>query len=938
MIIEGALAEKKEKKLLEYIVNNNFQVGAVLPAEDEFTELLGVSRVVVREAFKMLRNLKILLILYCLFIPFCGIKAESLPFLYKELPPLPPANGLVIQAGLAVPFAGIHNDVLLVAGGSNFSITPLAEGGEKQYHDDIYVLYNVGKAEAEWKTLKTRFPYKVAHGVSMAIPDGIICIGGKDAAKPLVKVTLMSWNSGTQDVTFTEMPDLPYTNADMGGALIGNKLFVFGGFINGKPGASGVYLDLTDIKAGWSPMPEFPGMIRLQPVIAAQNAGDETCLYVFGGYNFDADMDKQPEILTDAYCFVPSKNQWKKVSDIRIDGQERAVTGASAISMGTGHILLSGGINKDIFFFDLDIVRQITNAQKQKNDELLMQLKNKRIAYWLQPPDLYRFNPDLFVYHTITDTWIKISTVPWQPSVGSPMIKTGNGFILVNGEIKPGVRTNEIRSATIQTEAHFGFLNYTVLFLYLLILLLIGYYFMLRSSGDTEDFFRGGNRIPWWAAGISIFATALSSITFLSIPAKVYATDWRMLIFNFTIILVAPIVIYYYLPFFRKLKVASAYQFLEQRFNRAVRYFASALFCFFMVTRIAVVLFLPSLALNAVTGINVYFCILVMGFITIAFCTMGGMGAVIWTDVIQGFVLVLGALIALVYLIAGTDGGLGGFFSMASDTGKLRTFDFKFDWTQPVFWVTLLGGLANQLITYTSDQSIIQRYMTTKDQKSAARGIWFNGIISIPVSIIFFLIGAGLYTFYKSRPQNLDIVMQNQDSIFPHFMITELPAGLAGILIAAVFSAAISTISSNVNSVSTAVTEDFFQQLRSNLTEKTRMLIARITGVLVGLIGTGFAIGLATWDIKSLWDQFNVFLGLLTSGLGGLFLMGIFTKRINGTAAITGLLGSIVILLIIRSYTQGSFLLFGFIGLTTSFVIGLVCSYLFVNKSIIKNS
>ena len=175
----------------------------------------------------------------------------------------------------------------------------------------------------------------------------------------------------------------------------------------------------------------------------------------------------------------------------------------------------------------------------------------------------------------------------------------------------------------------------------------------------------------------------------------------------------------------------------------------------------------------------------------------------------------------------------------------------------------------------------------------------------------------------------MNISMQNQDSIFPHFMVTELPVGLAGLLIAAVFSAAMSTLSSNINSVSTAVTEDFFQQWRQNLTEKTRMRIARISGVLAGLSGTGFALGLATWDIQSLWDQFNVFLGLLTSGLGGLFLMGIFTRRISGAAAMTGLLASIVILLVLRSYTQVSFLLFGFIGLTTSFIIGWLCSFIF---------
>ena len=833
-------------------------------------------------------------------------KAESSSFKWQEYPALPLSANSGEQAGLAAPFAGMHNGVLLVV-------------GEKQYRNEIYVLYNVGQATAKWETLNVRFPYPATHGVSISTNRGIVCIGGKDASRQLSKVMLMSWDAGARDVIFTEMPDLPYTNADMGGALIGSTVYVLGGSVDGKPGTGGVYLDLTNEKAGWQRIPDMPGAARLRPVVAAQNAGDETCLYVFGGYRFDAendadnvadfdadwdadkftDKDTKPALMTDAYCFVPSRNQWKRIPDVVVDGQARAVWGASAIPTGTGHILFSGGVHQGTVL------------------------------------------PELFAYHTITGTYVKAATVPWQPTVGSVMVKSGNGIVWVSGEIKPdvGAGANEpvlhagaVHGAQIKTDAGFGWINYAVLFAYLFGMLLIGYYFMKKSSGETDDFFRGGKRIPWWAAGISIFATALSSITFLSIPAKSYATDWRMLVFNLTIILGAPIVIRYYLPFFRKLKVASAYQYLEMRFNRMVRYFASALFCLFMITRIAIVLFLPSLALHAVTGINVYFCILMMGLITIAYCTMGGVEAVIWADVIQGFVLVFGALIALAFMINGTEGGIGGFFTTAAEAGKFRTFDFDFNWAQPVFWVALLGGFANQLITYTSDQSVIQRYMTTKDQKSAARGIWLNGILCIPVSLLFFLIGAGLFTFYKSNPAHLDISIQNQDAIFPHFMVTELPVGLSGLLIAAVFSAAMSTLSANINSVSTAITEDFFQQLRRSLTEKTRMRIARVSGVLVGLTGTGFALGLATWDIKSLWDQFNVYLGLLTSGLGGLFLMGIFTRRINGAAAMTGLLASIVILLVLRSYTQVSFLLFGFIGLATSFTIGWGCSYLFGNK------
>ncbi|MDR2036503.1 MAG: sodium/solute symporter [Bacteroidales bacterium] len=742
----------------------------------------------------------------------------------------------------------------------------------------------------------------------------------------------MKWDAQSKMVVFEDLPPLPYTNADMAGALMGNRIYLAGGSINSKPGTKCIYLDMSDTgKKEWKFIPNFPGSPRLQPVAAAQNGGEETCLFLFGGFNTDPENNMKPQIMTDGYKYIPSQNSWTKLSEIMIEGKSRTMVGTSAIPAGTGHILFVGGVNKEIFFYDQDIVRQINQADNAQNKQLLEQLTSDRLEYWMQPPAYFRFNRDIITYHTITNTWIKAAEAPWQGVAGAAVVKTSDGFIVVNGEIKPGVRTNEADRVSMFTQANFGMINYLVLFLYLIGMLLLGFYFMKRTTG-TDDFFQGGQRIPWWAAGISIFATALSAITFLSIPAKAYATDWRMLIFNIAIILVVPIVIRFYLPFFRKLNVASAYQYLENRFNRPVRFFASGLFCFFMITRIAIVLFLPSIALNAVTGLNVYFCILVMGLITIAYCTMGGVEAVIWGDVIQGFVLVFGALIALLYMISGTEDGLGGFITMASESGKFHTFDFSFNWTQPVFWVTILGGLANQLITYTSDQSVIQRYMTTKDKKAASRSIWLNGILSIPVSIIFFLIGTGLYTFYRSHPQNLNMTMQNQDAIFPHFMVSELPVGLAGLLIAAVFSAAMSTLSSNINSVSTAITEDFFQQIRVHLEEKTRMRIARISGILVGLIGTTFALGLATWDIKSLWDQFNVFLGLLTSGLGGLFLMGICTKRINGTSAMIGLFASILLLLLIRSHTQISFLLFGFIGLITSFVVGWLCSFIINNK------
>lgn len=495
----------------------------------------------------------------------------------------------------------------------------------------------------------------------------------------------------------------------------------------------------------------------------------------------------------------------------------------------------------------------------------------------------------VLAYHTITDTWITLEK---------------------------------------EEEAHFGWVNYSIVGLYLLLMLVVGFYFSRRNS-SSEMFFKGGSNIPWWAAGVSIFATTLSAITFLSIPAKAYATDWGMFIYNMTIIMVVPLVVHFFLPLFRKLKVASVYQYLEERFNGGLRSLASAFFCLFMFSRIAIVLFLPSLALNAVTGINIYVCILLMGIVTLIYSTSGGIEAVVWGDVIQGFLLLGGALVSLIWLFGGIDGGVGGFFRTAAQENKFQILNFSLDWTKPVFWVAILGGFSNQFLSYTSDQSVVQKYLTVKDNKETERGLWLNGILSIPTALLFFGIGTGLFVFFKQNPELLSVGMSNNDSIFPHYIMKELPTGVSGLLIAAVFAAAMSTLSSNINSSTTVMSEDFYAKIKKGASGEQKVRFARISGIIVGTLGILTALALATFDIVSLWDWFNFFLGLLTSGLGGLFMMGIFTKRIGPRAALAGFVGSFAVLIAINATTPASPILYGLFGLVSCFAIGYIASFVF---------
>jgi Na+/proline symporter len=218
-------------------------------------------------------------------------------------------------------------------------------------------------------------------------------------------------------------------------------------------------------------------------------------------------------------------------------------------------------------------------------------------------------------------------------NVGS--FKYDDEFFIISGEVSPGIRTPKVQKFTIAEAAEpFGAINYTVLTLYLLISLGIGVYFM-RKQKSTDDYFVGGGRISWWASGLSVFGTLLSAITFMAIPTKAFITDWSFFFLNITAILITPLIAFIFIPFFNKLKIRTAYEYLENRFNYLVRAFGSLSFILFQLGRIGIVLLLPSLAISIVTGIPVETSILIMGLLCILYTTFGGIEAVIWTDVLQ---------------------------------------------------------------------------------------------------------------------------------------------------------------------------------------------------------------------------------------------------------------------------------------------------------------
>ncbi len=839
-------------------------------------------------------------------------------FVWSELTELPALEGM------ASPYGGVSGGAMVVAGGCNFPDEAVWDGGAKRFYSDIFILEAGSK---EW-IKGGNLPYEVAYGASVDTPKGVLCIGGQNDSGKLDAVTLLAWDAASSQVVQTIYPSLPFALTSCDAAVTGGYVYVAGGASDGENSANHfLRLSLRD-GAQWEVLESFPGEGRAKPVLVAQNGAESVNLYLFGGSDFPT-TSEMPSVVTTSFKYNTSTKQWSQLADCTPRaGELQSLHDADALAVGKSHILFFGGVNYEIF---LDAVSREQELRYTDSQEVKDAFAQWQADYFAHDESWYKFSRDIVVYNTITNTWSIGGEYPYRGVAGAKVIPYGEGWAVINGEVKPGVRTNEVYYGYLNTQPPFGAINWAVLVIYLLGMLYMGYYFMNKSK-NTDDFFKGGGRIPWWAVGISLFATMLSAITFMAVPAKTFATDWRYFPMAITILVMVAPVIRYYLPFFRRLNVTTAYEYLEKRFSYAVRVMASSLFIIFMVARMALTLFLPSLALTTVTGIDIYLCIVLMGVVTLAYCTMGGVEAVVWSDVIQGIILVGGALLTLFFLVSNIPGGMGEMMTISMDNEKFKMFDFSFSLTSGTFWVIIIGGLANNLISYTSDQTVIQRYITTKSEKAAGNSILLNGFLSVFVSFIFYFIGSALYAFYKTHPTTLNFEMMNTDSIFPHFIMAEMPVGVAGLLIAAIFAATMSTVSSNVNSLSTAFTVDIYRRINPKADDRHQLNVARLSSVGFGVVGIMFAVLMASWNILSLFDYFNYLLGLLSSSVAALFVIGIFLPRVGTRGALIGFLLGNAAILSVSIYTDLSFWLYGFLGIVFT-VGGAFIASLFVKNT-----
>lgn len=494
------------------------------------------------------------------------------------------------------------------------------------------------------------------------------------------------------------------------------------------------------------------------------------------------------------------------------------------------------------------------------------------------------------------------------------------------------IETNDHANATTSGTPHYrrkglATIDYLALGGYFLFLLLLGFYFSKREK-STDDYFRGGKRVIWYAAGLSIVATKLSAISYMSLPAKSFDTNWLYILLPVGNLAAAWFVAKLEIPFYCRLNITTVYEYLEARFNLSVRIVGSLSFLVYEIARMGILFLLPSIALAVVTDLNVFACIAIMGVIATAYTLMGGVEAVIWTDFVQVLVMMGGALLAILMVVSKVPGGAPEILAKAAEAGKLKAFDWSLDLTTATVWVFFLhwvGGFKN----YIANQTLVQRYISTRDEKQAARSVWLAGIVGVLTSWLLIAVGTAIYGYYHAFPDRMDMSMGTPDEIFPTFIVNEMPVGIAGLLIAAIFSAAMSSLDSAINSSSAVIVTDLHRRLRPPISEHAYLVLSRVLTALLGFFGTGVALFLATIEIRSLFDKTMEFFGLLGGGLEGIFLLGVLTTRANSTGVLIGFFASAIIQYLVKMHSPLHFFVYIFTGMASCYAIGYAASLAF---------
>ena len=428
--------------------------------------------------------------------------------------------------------------------------------------------------------------------------------------------------------------------------------------------------------------------------------------------------------------------------------------------------------------------------------------------------------------------------------------------------------------------------DYLVIIFYILGTTAFGAWFV-RRSGNMEGFTLAGRIIPGWAIGLSLLATYLSSISFLANPGKSYASDWRPFVFSLTLPIAVWIAARWFIPLYRNNVKTTAYEYLEQRFGLWARVYMSVAYILLQIGRFAVVLYLTALALAALLDIGMTTLILLLGLLTIFYTLLGGFAAVIWTDVVQSVVLFVGGITCLFLLIGNMPGGWEQLSATASREHKFALGSMQPNLIVQGFWVIFIFGIIENLKNFSVDQNYVQRFLSAPTEREAKKSLWLGGLLYIPVSALFFMIGTALFVYYLNVP--VGNLPEKADQVFPYFIVNELPVGLVGLVIAGILAAGMSTLDSSLNSSATAYTIDLYRRiLRPEADDHTQLRVIRLTTAVIGIIAT--LASLSMINAKTALDVWWKLSAIFGGGMLGLFLIALLLRKLSSLQALVATL------------------------------------------------
>jgi solute:Na+ symporter, SSS family len=495
-----------------------------------------------------------------------------------------------------------------------------------------------------------------------------------------------------------------------------------------------------------------------------------------------------------------------------------------------------------------------------------------------------------------------------------------------------------------------------VLGAYFAVLFLMGVYFA-RKNTTTEEYFLGGRRFTGWVIGLSLVGTSISSITFLAYPGDAFKTAWLRFLPNLMLPVAALIAAYYFLPKLRRGDSITAYEFLESRFGPSIRIYGASAFIVAQLVRVSLILYLISLVLQQITGLPATWSILIAGCIVAIYTIVGGIDAVIWTDVLQTIVLLLGGVVCLAVIINALPGGLAQIIDVATSSGKLGFATLEDGKLQDVSWgislsektatMMLLIGLISWLTEYSSNQNTVQRFNAARSAAEARKAIFICAAVSLPTWAFFMFLGTALFVFFNTFPAATAAEIldgsRKAEEILPYFIINHLPPGIVGLVLAAALAAAMSSLDSSINAISTVGISDIYRRhIRRDAADAHYLAVARGIGVVVGIVMIGGAIYLNSTETTTLQDTATILTSLLAGGLLAIYGIGFFSTRGDARHIVAGIIGTMMFtmwtILSSRGYLPDA-LVFpfdlyytGLIGNIVMFLIAYIASLLLIRK------